>query len=334
MPAAQPGLIYSFNDGGLDVSADSGTKWENRSKGLVTSMFYDIDVAQSDARMFGGGMQDNGTNITFEGRADDFKEKDGGDGGWFLVNPKNSKEYYTTSYNMDMSRHRGKAPPKSVTPPAKKAEKDKIWMMFLDMDPNDPSTVFAGGLRVWRTRTAGDTWKAVTDELDESPITAVEVARDSKTIYIGTEHGGIFRSSDGGENWSGNLAGPLPGFTITRLHASPGNAKVVYATIANSGASHVYRSDDAGRTWTDIDRHRLPDVPHHAIAIPARNPSTVFVCNDAGVFVSTDAGDNWRNLTGKLPNVQIVDLVYHDRDGTLFAASYGRGLWRLDWRNN
>ena len=69
MPAAQPGLVYSFNDGGLDVSAESGTKWENRSKGLVTSMFYDIDVAQSDARMFGGGMQDNGTNITFEGRA-------------------------------------------------------------------------------------------------------------------------------------------------------------------------------------------------------------------------------------------------------------------------
>ena len=103
----------------------------------------------------------------------------------------------------------------------KKAEKDKIWMMFLDMDPNDPGTVFAGGLRVWRTRTAGDTWKAVTDELDESPITAVEVARDSQTIYIGTEHGGIFRSSDGGETWSGNLAGPLPGFTVTRLHASP-----------------------------------------------------------------------------------------------------------------
>ena len=122
MPAAQPGLVYSFNDGGLDASFDSGTNWVNRSKGLVTSMFYDIDVAQSDGRMFGGGMQDNGTNVTFEGDPGAYKEKDGGDGGWFLVNPETSNEYYTTSYNMDMSRHRGKAAPKSVTPPAKKAE--------------------------------------------------------------------------------------------------------------------------------------------------------------------------------------------------------------------
>lgn len=329
MPAAQPGLVYSLNDGGLDVSADSGTSWDNRSKDLVTSLFYDIDVAQSHVRMFGGGMQDNGTNVTFDGDPGAFREKDGGDGGWFLVNPKDSNEYYTTSYNMDMSRHRGKAPPKSVTPPAKKAEKDKIWMMFLALDPNDPRTVFAGGLRVWRTKTAGDTWKAVTDELDESAITAVEVANDSRTIYAGTENGGIFCSRDGGDHWSGDLSGSVPGFTVTRLFANPDDASDVYVTIANSGASHVYRSSDAGRTWTDVDRHRLPDVPHHAIAIPTGKPSTVFVGNDAGVYVSTNAGGDWKNLTRNLPNVQIVDLVYHDRTRTLFAASYGRGIWRI-----
>ena len=170
---------------------------------------------------------------------------------------------------------------------------------------------------------------AVSDELDESPITAVEVARDSKTVYVGTEHGGIFCSEDGGKNWSGDLSGPVPGFTITRLHASPDDAATVYVTVANAGESHVYRSNDAGRTWSDIDRRRLPDVPHHAIAIPAKKPSTLFVSSDAGVYVSTDRGANWKDLTLNLPNVQIVDLVYHERSETLFAASYGRGLWRI-----
>jgi len=70
-------------------------------------------------------------------------------------------------------------------------------------------------------------------------------------------------------------------------------------------------------------------VPHHAIAIPGRRPSTLYVCSDAGVFASTDGGGNWRNLTRNLPNAPLVDLVYHERDRTLTAASYGRALWRL-----
>ena len=121
----------------------------------------------------------------------------------------------------------------------------------------------------------------------------------------------------------------LPGFTVTRLTTSPANAKVVYATVANANASHVFRSKDAGLSWVDIDQGRLPDVPHHAIAIPKARPSTLFVCSDAGVHVSTDAGDTWKSLTRNLPTVPIVDLVYHDADGTLTAASYGRSIWRL-----
>jgi photosystem II stability/assembly factor-like uncharacterized protein len=148
-------------------------------------------------------------------------------------------------------------------------------------------------------------------------------------IYVGTENGGIFRSADGGNSWSGDLSGPVPGRTVTRLLTSPTNADLVYATVASSKVSHVFRSKDSGQTWTDIDQGRLPDVPHHAIAIAKKKPSTLYVCNDAGVYVSTDAGLNWKNLTRNLPNVSIVDLIYHDADRTLTAASYGRSLWRL-----
>jgi photosystem II stability/assembly factor-like uncharacterized protein len=329
MPAAQPGLVYDMNDGGMDVSTDGGVTWTNRSNGLAVSMFYDVDVAQSDGRMFGGGLQDNGTNVTFEGEPDNFKEVNGGDGGWMVIDPRQADHYYASSYNIDIARFRRRHY-KIVSPEAKKAERDAVWMAFLDMDPNDSNTVILGGLRVWRTRNDGNRWDAVSGELDGSPITAVEIAQaDSRMIYVGTENGGIFRSTDGGDSWSGDLAGPVPGFTVTRLLTSPTNARIVYATIANFKASHVFRSKDAGQSWTDIDQHRLPDVPHHAIAIPRTRPSTLYVGNDAGVFVSTDAGGSWSNLTRNLPNVQIVDLVYHEADRTLTAATYGRSLWRL-----
>ena len=54
MPASAAGRVYDVNDGGLDVSDDGGFTWNNRSKGLVTTMYYDMDVAQS-WRRFGGG---------------------------------------------------------------------------------------------------------------------------------------------------------------------------------------------------------------------------------------------------------------------------------------
>ena len=329
MPQATPGFVYDVNDGGMDVSPDGGQTWSNRSNGLAATMFYDLDVAQSDGRMFGGGAQDNGTNVTFNGKPDQFREISGGDGGWMVIDPHAAGHFYTTWQNMGIYRFRG-ANWKEVSPPAPDSEAEKVWMVFLDMDPNDSLTVFAGGLRVWRTKNDGDRWEAVSPILDDSPITAVEIAQaNSKLVYVGTENGGIFRSIDGGNSWSGDLSGPVPGFTVTRLLTSPNNGNVVYATIANFGNSHVFRSSDGGQTWVDIDQRRLPDVPHHAIAIPAKKPSTLYVCSDAGVHVSPDAGGTWHNLTRNLPTVPIVDLVYHDADATLTAASYGRSLWRL-----
>lgn len=331
MPADQPGLVYDMNDGGMDVSMDGGLTWTNRSNGLAVSMFYDVDVAQTDGRMFGGGLQDNGTNITLAGKPDDFVEITGGDGGWMLIDPENAGHLYTTSQNMNVNRFRSSDGWKDVSPPARSDETDAVWMIFLEFDPHDSRTVFAGGLRVWRTKDDGNNWQGVSPVLDGSAISAVEIAQaNSKVVYVGTENGGIFRSQDGGNTWSGDLASPvLPGFTVTRILTSPTNAQVVYATVANFRASHVFRSKDGGTTWTDIDRGRLPDVPHHAIAIPTTKPSTLYVCSDAGVSISTDAGETWKSLTRNLPTVPIVDLVFHEADGTLTAASYGRSIWRL-----
>jgi photosystem II stability/assembly factor-like uncharacterized protein len=345
MPVDQPGLVYDMNDGGMDVSMDGGLTWTNRSNGLAVSMFYDVDVAQSDGRMFGGGLQDNGTNITLvgkirsdtgtevtlSGRPDEFFEISGGDGGWMIIDPRNSGHLYATSQNMSVSRLRKSDGWVDVSPPAHKAETDAVWMAFLEFDPSDSRTVFCGGLRVWRTKDDGNKWLAVSPVLDGSAISAVEIAQaNPKMIYIGTENGGIYRSADGGDRWSEDLAGPaLPGFTITRLVTHPTNAQIVYATVANFRASHVFRSNDAGKTWTDIDRGALPDVPHYAVVVPRAKPSTVYVCSDAGVHVSTNGGETWKGLTRNLPTVPVVDLVYQETDGTLTAATYGRSIWRL-----
>ena len=330
MPVAAPGRVYDPNDGGLDVSEDGGVTWSNRSKGLAVTMYYDMDVAQSDGNNFGGGAQDNGTLVTTDGGSDDHFEILGGDGGWMVYDPKDAGHLYASYYNMGIWRFRnGKWV--DISPPAPKSEANSVWMVYITMDPHDQNTVFTGSTRVWRTKDDGKNWRPVSPVLDGSAISAIEIApADSKRIYVGTENGGFFRSLDGGETWSANLSSAaLPGYTITRIDSTAKlGADWLFVTVANFDHSHLFRSKDGGKTWEEVDKGQLPNVPHHAVVIRPDAPKTVYVGNDAGVFVSQDSGDTWMNMTANLPNAMVVDLVLQEKDSTLSAATYGRSLWR------
>ena len=330
MPVAAPGRVYDPNDGGLDVSEDGGVTWSNRSKGLAVTMYYDMDVAQSDGNNFGGGAQDNGTLVTTDGGSDDHFEILDGDGGWMVYDPADAGHLYASYYNMGIWRLRD-TNWVDISPPASQSEAESVWMVYITMDPRDRNTVFTGSTRVWRTKNDGKTWTPVSAVLDSSPISAIEIApADSKRIYVGTENGGFFRSIDGGQTWSANLSGAtLPGHTMTRIDSTAKlGADWLFVTIANFGHSHLFRSKDGGKTWEDVDQGQLPNVPHHAVVIRPDKPKTVYVGNDAGVFVSHDSGDTWMNMTGNLPNAMVVDLVLQEKDSTLSAATYGRSLWR------
>ncbi len=328
MPAARPGWVLDLNDGGMDFSDDGGDAWTNRSNGLATNMFYDLAVAQTDSDMIAGGAQDNGTLVTLDGQPNTYLELTGGDGGWVIVDPMDAGHLFTTAQGMRIFRFRSSDGWKDVSPPE---DMFKMWMVFLSLDIAHRSTVFTGSRRVWRTTDDGDSWQTVSDNLDDSDITALEVARaDTRRVYVGTENGGIFRSTDAGATWSDNLASTvLPGRTITRLESRPDNADVLYATVANFGSAHVFRSSDGGLTWAAVGGGVLPDAPFHSLTVPAAHPERVYVCGDAGVFVSQDEGASWENLTGNLPNVQVIDLVYSETDRLLTVATYGRSCWRL-----
>jgi photosystem II stability/assembly factor-like uncharacterized protein len=328
------GRVYDPNDGGLDISDDGGRTWVNRSNGLAATMFYDIDAGQAEAQplFYGGGAQDNGTVVTVDGGSHTFGETLGGDGGWLAIDPLDSRHYFASLYNLGIYRYRGVSPAVNVSPPASTDEQNKIWMCYIVLDPHDAQTVFTGSYRVWRSRDDGDNWTAVSEALDGSNITAIEVApKNSRRLYVGTENGGVFRSLDGGDTWSANIASAvLPGYTITRLATSPGKEGAVYATSSNFGQAHVFRSRDGGTSWEDIDRGQLPHVPHTSILIVENDgEERLIVGNHAGVYLSEDDGAHWANLTGNLPNVMVVDLAYHGKSKTLFAATYGRSIWQL-----
>jgi photosystem II stability/assembly factor-like uncharacterized protein len=320
LPASKPGRIYDANDGGVDVSGDGGRTWVNRSQDLAVTMYYDMDVSPGDGRRFGGGTQDNGTQLTLTGGSDDHFTILRGDGGWMVFDPQDPHHFYRWRQGVS----------KEVTF-AEESERNLIWMAFIAMNPRNPRNVFVGSQRVWRTLDDGDTWDPVSPVFDKTFISALEVApADPRQIHVGTEGGGFFQSLDGGDTWSGDLAGAtLPDRMITRIETSPASADRLFVTLGGFGNRHVFRSLDGGWTWEDADGGSLPDAPFNAVVIPSSSPDTVYVCGDAGVFVSRDGGQTWLDVTRNLPYVRVTDLVFDEREDTLYAATYGRSLWRL-----
>ena len=127
----------------MDASDDGGRHWTNRSRGLSAVMYYDLDIAQTDPRVYGGGAQDNGTLVTTTGGSGDHGELNGGDGGWMLIDPADPGHVVASSQFGEMRRWRN-GMGRRITPPFRDQDMGGVWMVFITMDPADGNTYYTG----------------------------------------------------------------------------------------------------------------------------------------------------------------------------------------------
>ncbi len=340
-------VIYSGNDGGFFFTKDGGDTWQPRVQDMVSTMFYDIEVSRSHPDRFGGGTQDNGTVLTGIGnKPGEFTRVLAGDGAWTVIDPHDCDHVFGSSQNINLSRHRGPGrwerpfwksiSPKRMPPGESRQASIAVMVLHPSRKPGR-KTLWVGSRRLWRSLNNGASWRAHSPEFDGSPITAIEIAAaDPRRIYVGTNRGGIFRSTDGGNNWSGNIAGSeIPPRLIAEIETHPASAKTVVAVTSGSSIAtragarmhHIFLSRDGGTTWSAIDGSHVPDVPHQTVVFETSPPYRLFVGNDCGVWMSADL-QNWLDITSNLPTVGVNRLDYHP-SGVLTAGTYGRGIWRV-----
>jgi photosystem II stability/assembly factor-like uncharacterized protein len=351
--------IYAANDGGIAFSGDLGKSWNDRGKGLVTTMFYDIDVSPVNGKILGGGAQDNGSLVSgVTENAGEFLRVLDGDGAWMVFDPEQETHVFGSKSDIHIfrhsaSKHWGSDFWEEVSPKAlKQSEHHQVAIAVLAIAPDDGHKLWAGSRRLWVTTNDGREWTPRSPEFDGTAITAIEIpAAAPGHVLVGTKRGGIFRSLDDGNTWSGDLSGPeIPARVITRIETHPRKASRVVVTIGGTGSiskrvpraraydappitsgsesfPHVYLSDDGALTWRAIDAAGMPGVAYHAAVFETHEPYRLFVANDCGVWMTLDLNE-WIDVSMTLPNAMISDLVYHHRDRTLTAATYGRGIWR------
>jgi hypothetical protein len=202
--------------------------------------------------------------------------------------------------------------------------------------------MYAGTNYLWRWDNAAGSWTPRLGATDlaagNSTITAIAVAPSSSSVlYTGSGAGDVFRSANAGATWTRiNTGTPaLPGRAVMSIAVHPTNPNSILVGLSGTGAAHLWRCVDTSqgsRVWTNVAAG-LPDVPVNAVVIDPVDPAARFyVGTDAGVFTTLNGGVTWANATAPrgLPNVIVNELKLMPGTGYLMAATYGRGIWRLE----
>ena len=239
------------------------------------------------------------------------------------------------------------------------------WDAPIIVSPHNPSTIYFGSYRVWKSENRGDSWIPISGDLTrnenriELPIMGRKQSWDNSwdvgamsnyntitslsespikkgLIYAGTDDGFIQITKDGGENWKKipvtSLGLPKRSF-VNDIKADIHDENIVYVVLDNHKEGdfnpYLFKSEDQGNSWVPISN----DLPKRTllwrIVQDHINKNLFFLATEFGVYTSLNGCKNWQKLNGT-PNMSFRDLVIQKRESDLVAASFGRGFYVLD----
>ena len=332
--------LFECNDGGLYKTTNGGSSWTDLSNGMVISQIYRLGVSQSSSTHMMTGLQDNGSKAYVNGS---WQDVIGGDGFECAIDPNNTATQYGSLYYGRFKRTTntwstsGTDITSDGSNPINNIDETGYWVSPFSIDPNNSNTLYVGLKNVWKSTNQGDAWTKISPWTTSTTLRSMAIApSNSDYIYAATQTS-FYRTSDGGTNWSGNLAGSLPtgsGY-ITYIAVKANDPQTVWVSLGGYNSYGVYESTDGGSTWTNISTG-LPSLPVMSIVQNKQNTNQneLYVGTDVGVYVKVGAG-NWTSFMSGLPNVFVPELeIYYDNstptNSRLRAATYGRGLWESE----
>lgn len=167
---------------------------------------------------------------------------------------------------------------------------------------------------------------------------ACGVPGQPNVFYMGAVNGGVWKSDDYGRTWNPIFDGQ-PTESIGAIAVAPSDRNIIYVGSGEglarpdlSVGDGVYKSTDAGKTWTHLGLRNSQGIP--ALAVDPRNPNRVFAAalghpygasEERGIYLSTDGGQNWQKVLSKDANVGGSDVEIDPANPEVVYAS----LWEV-----
>jgi len=239
------------------------------------------------------------------------------------------------------------------------------WDSPVHISPHSHTRIYYASQFLWRSEDRGNSWTKISPDLTRnifrleqpimgktwsvdslwdhgamsmfSTITTVDESRlQEGLVYIGTDDGLIQVTEDGGKSWRkiDRIPGVPDSFFVNKVKASKHDKDTVFAAVDSHKTGdykpYLLKSDDRGRTWTNISG----DLPQRTIvwslAQDQVNKNLLFAGTEFGIYATLDGGAHWLKLNGGVPTISFRDIEIQEREGDLTGASFGRGFFILD----
>ncbi len=176
-------------------------------------------------------------------------------------------------------------------------------------------------------------------------VTAVAgIVGDRLTYYFGGTGGGVWRTVDGGDRWEPMSDRYFKTGSVGAIAVAESDPNVVFAGMGEapirgnvSGGDGVYRSTDAGKTWTNVGLAGTRQISR--VRIHPRNPDLVYVAAqghvwtenaDRGIYRSSDSGKSWKKVLFVDGKTGASDLAIDPRNPRILYAGFWQ-VYRKPW---
>jgi len=215
---------------------------------------------------------------------------------------------------------------------AKLGAGDDYVLDHMAISPRNSKTIFVSAWSVqdqnagdiFRTRNGGKDWEALPGMRGKS-VRAMAVSISDPNVIVAGALDGVYRSTDGGNNWQRISSDDGIVKNIESIAIDPKDPNVIYA-----GTWHLaWKTSDGGANWQRINKGMIDDSDVFSIIVSSADPSEVFASACSGIYKSTSGGEQFQKIQGIPFTARRTRVLKQDPSNpAIVYAGTTEGLWK------